>query len=51
MGRDWHPDYSYNAAPALCSVLYMVKILPVGSNTLIAALTASFEVLSSEVKQ
>ena len=50
-GRYWHSDISYNAEPALGTMLYAVDIPPEGGDTFFADMTAAYDVLPDGVKQ
>lgn len=51
IGGTWHTDHSYDAAPAMCSILSAQQLPPVGGDTHFASMTAAFEALSDGLKQ
>lgn len=46
IGGTWHTDHSYDAAPAMCSILAARELPPHGGDTLFASMTAAYEGLS-----
>lgn len=50
-GRYWHSDISYNAEPALGTMLYAVDIPPEGGDTFFADMAAAYDALPEDVKQ
>jgi len=46
IGGTWHTDHSYDAAPAMCSILAARELPPFGGDTLFASMTAAYEGLS-----
>ncbi len=46
IGGTWHTDHSYDAAPAMCSILSARELPPVGGDTHFASMTAAYEALS-----
>ncbi len=50
IGGGWHTDHSYDAAPAMGSVLLAVQTPPVGGDTLFADMYAAYDTLSPEMK-
>lgn len=51
IGGTWHTDHSYDAAPAMCSILSAQDLPPVGGDTHFASMTAAFHALSDGLKQ
>ena len=50
IGEQWHTDHSYDAVPALGSILYARETPPVGGDTLFASMYAAYESLSEGLK-
>ncbi len=51
LGGTWHTDHSYDAAPAMCSILCAHELPPVGGDTHFASMTAGYHALSDGLKQ
>lgn len=51
IGERWHTDHSYDAIPALGSVLYAVETPPVGGDTMFASMAAAYDALSDGFKR
>lgn len=49
-GNEWHTDLSYQANPALGSLLYALEIPPQGGDTLFASLYAAYNALTDAMK-
>jgi taurine dioxygenase len=47
-GVGWHTDYSYKAAPVMCTMLYAVEVPPEGADTLLADGCAAYNALTPE---
>ena len=45
IGEPWHTDHSYDAAPALGSILYAVEVPPEGGDTCFAAMQPAYDAL------
>jgi len=50
VGERWHTDHSYDAIPAMGSLLYAVDTPPVGGDTLFASMAAAYEALSDGLR-
>lgn len=50
IGGGWHTDHSYDAAPAMGSVLLAVETPPTGGDTLFADMYAAYEALPDAMK-
>ncbi len=50
IGGGWHTDHSYDAEPAMGSILVARKLPPKGGDTLFADMYAAYETLSDEMK-
>ena len=50
IGEPWHTDHSYDAAPALGSILYAVEVPPTGGDTCFAATQAAYDALDEALK-
>jgi len=51
IGGGWHTDHSYDAAPAMGSILYALEIPPSGGDTLFASMAAAYEALDDAMKE
>ncbi len=51
IGGTWHTDHSYDAAPAMCSILKAVDLPPYGGDTHFASMTAAFQALSPGLRK
>jgi taurine dioxygenase len=51
IGGTWHTDHSYDAAPAMCSILSARQLPPVGGDTHFATMTAAYHALSDGLKE
>lgn len=47
IGESWHTDHSYDAIPAMGSLLYAVQTPPLGGDTVFASMAAAYEALSA----
>ena len=50
IGGAWHTDHSYDAAPAMGSILYARETPPAGGDTLFCSMNAAYEGLSEGMK-
>jgi alpha-ketoglutarate-dependent 2,4-dichlorophenoxyacetate dioxygenase len=48
--RLWHTDSSFKYKPGLCSLLYSMKVVPIGGHTEFADQRAAYDALSPEMK-
>ena len=46
IGGTWHTDHSYDAAPAMCSILSAQQLPPFGGDTHFASMAAAYRALS-----
>ncbi len=51
IGEKWHTDHSYDAAPALGSILYAIQVPPKGGNTRFAGVQAAYDALDPAMKE
>ena len=51
LGGTWHTDHSYDAAPAMCSILSARQLPPCGGDTHFASMAAAYEALSPGLKK
>ena len=51
IGGGWHTDHSYDAVPAMGSILVARELPPSGGDTLFAHMGAAYDLLAPEVKQ
>ena len=50
IGGGWHTDHSYDAAPAMGSILYALEIPPSGGDTLFAGMASAYQALDDAMK-
>ncbi len=48
IGQDWHTDHSYDAAPAMGSIMHAISLPPCGGDTLFVSMASAFEALTDE---
>lgn len=46
IGEMWHTDHSYDAEPAMCSILRAIDLPPTGGDTCFASMYAAYDALS-----
>jgi taurine dioxygenase len=51
IGGTWHADHSYDAEPALGSILVARELPPAGGDTLFASMYAAYESLDDELRE
>ena len=51
IGGGWHTDHTYDAVPAMGSILYAREVPEVGGDTLFASMVRAYEALSDGLKQ
>ena len=51
IGGNWHTDHSYDAAPAMGSILYARDVPDIGGDTLFASMYAAYDALSDGLKR
>ena len=51
LGGTWHTDHSYDAAPAMCSILSARQLPPFGGDTHFASMAAAYKALSPGLKK
>jgi taurine dioxygenase len=51
IGGTWHTDHSYDAAPAMCSILVARELPPFGGDTQFASMTAACAALSPGLRE
>ncbi len=51
IGGGWHTDHSYDAAPAMGSILYAREVPEVGGDTLFASMYRAYDTLSDGLKR
>ena len=51
LGGTWHTDHSYDAAPAMCSILSARQLPPYGGDTHFASMAAAYKALSPGLKK
>ena len=51
IGGDWHTDHSYDAVPAMGSILYAKEVPTLGGDTLFASMALAYQSLSSGLQK
>lgn len=50
VGECWHTDHSYDAEPAMCSILHAIDLPPFGGDTCFSSMYAAYDALSVRFK-
>ncbi len=50
VGEGWHTDHSYDAEPAMGSLLYAVEVPETGGDTLFVSMAAAYDALSAPLR-
>ncbi|WP_298852002.1 TauD/TfdA family dioxygenase [uncultured Ruegeria sp.] len=51
VGEGWHTDHSYDAEPAMGSILHAIEMPPFGGDTLFVSMGAAYEALSAPMRE